>query len=160
MKLTIIPADKAVYKDGISFLNLTFTTPSNIRALQWDSAQNKGWVEFEYDSEGVTPPNQPITELPDWAVQATTAWDAADYALKNPPAPTEDELIKACKTQAEEYLQQTDWSEIPSVSDQSNAIYLVNVQDFISYRVQIRSLRINPVVNAVFPPMPTAQWSS
>jgi hypothetical protein len=160
MKLTIIPADKAVYKDGISFLNLTFTTPSNIRALQWDSAQNKGWVEFETDSEGITPPNQSITELPDWAVQASTVWDAADYTLKNPPAPTEAELIKACKVQAEEYLQQTDWSEIPSVSDTSNAMHLLNIEDFISYRVQVRALRVNPVANPTFPTMPTPQWSS
>jgi hypothetical protein len=160
MKITIISADGAVYKDGVAFLGLTFSTPTNIRALQWDGSQNKGWVEFQSNEQGVIPPNEAITELPDWAIQAIGVWDAADYTLKNPPAPTEAELIETCKVQAELYLEQTDWSEIPSVSDQANAIYLVNVQDFINYRVQIRALRVNPVANPVFPTMPTPQWSS
>jgi hypothetical protein len=65
-----------------------------------------------------------------------------------------------CKEEAKFLLSETDWSEIPSVSDTSNAMHLLNIEDFISYRVQVRALRVNPVANPTFPTMPTPQWSS
>lgn len=160
MKLTIIPSDKAVYKDTISFLNLTFDAPNDVNALQWDSEMNVGWIEFVTSFDGTTPQNQNITELPAWAVEASAVWDQADYENKNPPPPTDAELIQACQIQAEQYLQQTDWSEIPSVVDTTSPTYLVNSQEFVQYRIQVRALRLNPVTNPVFPTMPSPQWSN
>jgi hypothetical protein len=160
MRLTIIPGDKAVYKDDVSYLNLSFTLPENIHALQWDGATNYGWVEFKSNSDGTKPNNQIINALPDWVESAMTAWDNADYNEKNPPTPTDDVLIAVCKAQAQEYLQKTDWSEIPSVVDTNSPQYLLNAQEFIDYRIQVRALVINPVPNPVWPTTPTAQWSS
>jgi hypothetical protein len=68
MNLTIIPIDEAVYIDGFSFSGLQLSAPSDVHALQWKAT--KGWVEFVDSDEGVKPQNEPITELPEWALAA------------------------------------------------------------------------------------------
>ena len=79
MKLTIIPADNAVYKDNVSFSGLDLSSaPTNVHALQWDN--NAGWIEFKTESEFRKPPNENITTLPDWANAAVTKWDEAKAA--------------------------------------------------------------------------------
>jgi len=81
MKLTIIPSDKAVYKDGVmraqvpNDLDLTSCNiPSNVHALQWE--ETKGWIEFEKGSDDITLPNEMITALPEWAVACLAVYDA------------------------------------------------------------------------------------
>ena len=63
MKLTIIPEDGAVYVDGSATLGLAITAPLGVHALQWSGAS--GWVEHSTGE-----PNQQITELPAWALDA------------------------------------------------------------------------------------------
>lgn len=78
MRLTIIPKDQTVYKDGVSFSELNWRgTPANIHALQWFT--NKGWIEFTAEDEisGARPANEEITELPQWALNALDAWRMA-----------------------------------------------------------------------------------
>ena len=76
MKITIIPIDGAVYKEGLSFsgLDLSFV-PSNVHALQWDN--DAGWIEFKSEAEFRKPPNENITTLPDWVTVAMTKWECA-----------------------------------------------------------------------------------
>ncbi len=72
MKLTIIKNDGAVYKDNVSYSNLSLPTiPSNVHALQWSN--DKGHIEF-VDNVKV---NEAITEFPSWANDALTAWQVA-----------------------------------------------------------------------------------
>lgn len=72
MKLTIIKNDGAVYKDSVSYANLSLpTVPSDVHALQWNN--DKGHIEF-VDNVKV---NELITELPSWANDALTAWQTA-----------------------------------------------------------------------------------
>jgi hypothetical protein len=69
MKLTIIKADGAVYKDGMCYLDLSLPTiPSDVHALQWNT--DKGHIEFVDNVN----PNEEITELPLWANNALTVW--------------------------------------------------------------------------------------
>lgn len=79
MKLSIIPIDGAVYKDGncYSRLDLSFV-PSDVHALQWKDT--KGWIEFVDNDDGTKPQNQTITELPNWANTCVTKWDEAKAA--------------------------------------------------------------------------------
>lgn len=82
MRLTIIPADGAVYKDNYSYsgLDLSFA-PTDVHALQWYDTY--GEVEFKrkfVDDQIVHPQNQIITALPDWATQAVVKWDEAETA--------------------------------------------------------------------------------
>jgi len=67
--------------------------------------------------------------------------------------------IEFCKAQAKLFLQNTDWSEIPSVTNTENTPHLINSSDFVSYRNSIRALAINPVINPVWPVLPKEQWS-
>jgi hypothetical protein len=77
MKLTIITADNAVYKDSVSYLNLDLTScgvPNNVSALQWQD--NAGWIE----DKSPLVQNQNITELPAWASACVAKWDEAKAA--------------------------------------------------------------------------------
>lgn len=83
MKLTIIPADGAVYKDGYSFSGLLLEgIPANVHALQWDT--DSGWIEFVNESEFRKPPNEQIEALPDWANSALVKWEEANTAQQQP----------------------------------------------------------------------------
>lgn len=77
MKLTIIPADGAVYVDGKAVSGLRLVEiPANVRALQWES--NAGWLEFNDGNS-----NAPVLELPAWAigaVQSKTDYEAGQAA--------------------------------------------------------------------------------
>lgn len=77
MKVTIITADNAVYKDGVSYLNLDLNAcgiPSNVSALQWQDTS--GWIE----EKSALVQNQDITELPAWANACVAKWDEAKAA--------------------------------------------------------------------------------
>ena len=67
------------------------------------------------------------------------------------------------KTQAIALLKQTDWVELPSVSDpaQSNP-YLENQAEFIAWRSQVRAIAINPIDGeiAVLDEMPQEVWKT
>ena len=72
MKLTIIKNDGAVYKDNVSYSNLSLlTVPNDVHALQWN--QSTGHIEFVDNVKA----NETITELPSWANDALTAWQTA-----------------------------------------------------------------------------------
>lgn len=152
MKLTIIPSDKAVYIDGVSYLNLDLSAcniPDNVRALQWVSTgeSSSGWIEFVDYSD-----NQDITELPAWALYAQTVWEAADYAIKNPPPPTEEDLIFRAKIRAEQELQESDWAVLADVP-------LANKTEWETYRAALRNIAITPTVDPVWPVKPATIWS-
>jgi hypothetical protein len=81
MKITIIRADGAVYKDGVSYSNLDLAAvPSDVHALQFNTTSNAGWIEFVQDDFGDKAANEKITTLPAWATTAMTKWDDAKAA--------------------------------------------------------------------------------
>jgi hypothetical protein len=64
--------------------------------------------------------------------------------------------------QAQSLLSATDWTAIASVADPlvSNP-YLTNQAEFLSYRSAVRAIGVNPPVTpAIFPTVPTQQWSN
>ena len=151
MRLTIIPEDKSVYVDGISWMPLTWTgTPEGVHALQWFDVV--GWIEFKDKS-----PNEEITVLPDWAMNAYDAWVVA-----NTPKPPQEPTAEENKMTAQNLLYSTDWSTIPDVSDPARSNpYLTNVDEFIAFRNQVRPYAINPVAGVIdFPTPPKAIWSA
>lgn len=162
MKLTIIPSDKIVSEDGVGYTPLDMSSvPLGIHALQFDTDISYGWIEYDITAEGTAKPNEDITVLPDWAIICQQEWATADYNAKNPPPPTPEESIFKCKTIAASYLQQTDWTAIPDVADPTKSNpYLMNQPEFVAYRSTVRNYAVNPVVDPVWPTMPTEQWSS
>jgi hypothetical protein len=162
MQLTIIPSDKIVLEDGVGYTPLDMSSvPIGVHALQFDTAINYGWIEYDLLPDGTLPQNEDITTLPDWAVTCQQEWATADYNAKNPPAPTPEELKAQCKARATNYLNTTDWTAIPDVADPAKSNpYLMNQADFVAYRSTVRNLAVYPVVDPVFPTVPVEQWSS
>ena len=58
-------------------------------------------------------------------------------------------------------LSATDWTTIPSVADpaQSNP-YLMNQNEFIAWRSQVRAIAVTPEYTSVIPTQPAQQWSN
>lgn len=149
MRLTIIIPDSAVYKDGISYLPLTWDgTPENVRVLQWFDIS--GWIEY---SDGKL--NEDITELPQWAYNAIAAWDVANTPLPPEPPTAEDN-----KSFASSLLAATDWTTIADVADPINSPYLANQGEFITYRNLVRQIAVHPTAgDLVWPATPSEVWA-
>ena len=106
-----------------------------------------------------------ITDPMDYS---TISWYSVDIAQPTEAAcnneialQSQQEPYESCKQQASGLLYKTDWTTIADVADPTKSNpYLTNQAEFIAYRSQVRQLAVNPVENPVFPPVPTAQWSS
>ena len=150
MRLTVVPADKAVYVDGVTYYNpLEWEgTPPNVHALQWFDSY--GWIEFTNGDS-----NEIINTLPAWALNAYQAWVEATTP-KPPPIPTPEEN----KYTASQLLAETDWAAIPALSDPTKSNpYLGNANEYDVYRNMVRQYVINPVGgNVEWPVKPHAVW--
>jgi hypothetical protein len=80
MRITIIPVDGTVNKDGQTYIGLDLVScgiPADVHALQWEEHEpNKGHIEFK----SALVQNQNITELPAWANACVAKWDEAETA--------------------------------------------------------------------------------
>lgn len=101
MKLTIIPIDGNVRKDGKAYLELDLSScgiPNNVHALQWN--ENSGWIE--YTSAEIA--NEKITELPSWATLSLSIWEIVDQKAKEEEAkyaiPPEDAVDRSSEIKA------------------------------------------------------------
>ena len=153
MKLTIIPVDGIVNKDGKAYVGLNLSScaiPANVHALQWQDTA--GWIEF---NEPI--PNEEITELPSWANCCMTKWTEANTPVPPTPPTAEQNKITAVNK-----LQATDWTTIPDVGDPTKSNpYLSNVQDFVTYRNAVRQYAINPVAGTInWPVLPQEVWTT
>ena len=152
MLLTIIPVDGNVKKDGVGYLELDLSScaiPSNVRVLQWE--ETSGWLEF-WDQQ-----NEDITALPSWVDCCLAVWTVANTPVPPSPPTAEDN-----KQTAIILLQQTDWTQIPSVSDPTlSNPYLANKNEFDVYRNAVRQYALNPVSgNIYWPTIPEEVWTS
>ena len=76
MKLTIIPSDNAVYKNGECYLGLDLSNvPTNIHALQW--YETEGEIELINNLDRTKPQNEIIFELPVWVDDCLSKWNEA-----------------------------------------------------------------------------------
>ena len=109
MKLSIIPADNTVCKDGycISGLDLAFMD-SNIHAVQWNT--DSGWIECVALSDGSIPAHVELTSIEDYT-SLIAAFDAAKSSAEQAEAPVSDaELVRGVR---DGLLTQSDWSQAP-----------------------------------------------
>jgi hypothetical protein len=136
----------------VGYLDLDLSScaiPSNVRVLQWQ--ETSGWIEF-WDQQ-----NENITALPSWVDCCLAVWTVA-----NTPVPPSPPTAEENKQAAIYLLQQSDWTQIPSVSDPAlSNPYLANKNAFDLYRNSVRQYALNPVAgNINWPVAPTEVWTS
>lgn len=150
MKLSIIPSDGTVCENGKCYTNLVWEgTPGNVHALQWQN--DSGWIEYN-DGQ----PNETITVLPAWVVNAELAWNEANNPTPPVPVPPTAEQNKQT---AMGLLQATDWVNQPDVRNTANQPHLVNGAEFDAYRLQVRQIAVYPVAgNLTWPTLPVEVW--
>lgn len=121
----------AIIKDGL-VINLVLATA--------EFAQEQGWVDCpDYvDDQAVSI---------GWGY-ANGQFIPPDYSEQN-------------KANATALLQETDWTCTVDITDpQYSNPYLMNQNEFLAYRSQVRDIALNPPTTpAVFPPMPAEIWS-
>jgi len=82
------------------------------------------------------------------------------YIQGEAPVPPPSDYSAQNKAQAEQFLQATDWVELPSVSNPDNTPHLQNINEFLAYRTEVRAIAVNPPTTpAVFPAKPDEVWS-
>ena len=134
--IVIAKLTDSVFKDGTSIFNLNLPIPAGVVKLHW--LGTSGWIETDVHTD--------ITELPQWALDCISKFEAA--LIPHPPAPTPTEV---CYRTACSLLQQTDWTQLPNST-------VLNVEEFAEYRKQVRQYAVNPVANPVWPTKPKTKW--
>ena len=80
MRITIIPVDGTIIKNGEAYIGLDLSScsiPADVHALQWEEHEpNKGHIEFK--SSEVQ--NENIAELPIWVNACISKWNEAKAA--------------------------------------------------------------------------------
>ena len=74
-------------------------------------------------------------------------------------AANEQAARQSNKQNAEQLLQQTDWTQQPDVDSPDNPPWLANKADFTAYRAQLRAIAVNPPVAVdPWPTKPEEVW--
>ena len=151
-RLTIIVADKAVYKNSEGYSDLDFSDcgiPEDVWAFQWENGS--GWIEFKDSRE-----NEPFTgsNFPLWVNNCVEKFNAFDQTYKNPPPPTPEQWASLNELEAKESLLQSDWSALPDVN-------LANQNEWNIYRSQLRAIALNPPQKEItsWPVKPEVIWA-
>lgn len=151
-RLTIVVADKAVYKNSEGYSDLDFSDcgiPEDVWAFQWENGE--GWIEFKDSRE-----NEIITgnNFPEWVNKCVEKFDAFDYIYKNPPPPTPEQIAEQNKFYAKIYIKDSDWAALPDTNLQNQA-------DWDAYRAALRAIVLNPPQEEItsWPVKPEAIWA-
>lgn len=133
---TVTDEDAAVFN--------VFPVVETLKPIYDPITQNLVWVN-------------PVLEQSVWIQQ----W-AVEQATPEEVAERQDQAKQNNKAQAEQLLQQTDWTATVDISNpQYSNPYLMNQDAFLAYRSQVRQIAINPpVVVDVWPVKPNEVWSS
>jgi hypothetical protein len=108
-------------------------------------------VEFEATT------NYYWVDCPDDTLSGMYYKDNQFYSVVIPPLPPTAEENQAIAIQK---LKNTDWVEVPSVTATTSTPHLLNLNEWVTYRNQIRDYAINPVAGVIaWPFKPTEQWS-
>lgn len=129
------------------------TTPSGV----FGPYESVEIMEDRYRVDG--PSDLPFTVV---GIGEVSDVQPGDFPPKPIVPPSGPQVQKQNKQQAESLLQATDWTATVDISNpQYSNPYLINQDEFLAYRSQVRAIAVNPpLTQAEFPPVPTEQWSS
>ena len=149
MKLTIIPIDKVVYQNSVSFHDMSLlSAPADVRALQWNN--DAGWIEY-FDGR----PNEDINELPAWALDSLSEWEEANKIAEQAQAAaiptqelTDEQKLSMIRIERNNRLAASDWSMAEDAP--------VDKEAWKAYRQALRDLpaNITNINDVVYPIQP------
>jgi hypothetical protein len=115
----------------------------SVSDVQYDASLQYFWVDCSDD------------------VQTGWLYDNGQFLLPPPPPSEAPDISQYTKEAAIRKLGYTDWVEIPSVGDVNNTPHLVNKNEFIAYRNELRKIALNPTsLVGPMPEKPVEQWSN
>ena len=136
------------------FPNTSFPSPLETPPTPYSWVNGTEQPVYDQMTQGVKE-IEPIQEFDDWY----QAWEV--YGLTPEQiAANEEASRQSNKAQAEQLLQQTDWTATVDIADpQYSNPYLGNQPEFLAYRSQVRQIAINPpIVVDVWPTKPEEVW--
>jgi len=156
MKVTIIPIDGNVKKDGEGLTHLDLSScniPNDVHALQWQGTS--GWIE--YTSAKIQ--NESITELPIWANACLNKLQEAldsimleHNSAQNLSNLSNEQKLTILVVERNARLAATDWTQIPDVVAVRGVEW---ANKWAVYRQTLRDLPANTVdLNNVLYPVP------
>jgi hypothetical protein len=169
-RLTVVPADEAVYVDGFGYLGFDLSfVPSDVHALQWDGEE--GWIERKGQRDEM------ISTLPDWATQAQALWQAHHDEVMNPPVPpiTVNDFSTAIKRHFDAVAQVKQYDgeiTLASYVASLNAQWKAEAETFVAWRDSVwqyayqefakfqNGERPMPAIADFIAELPTIQWPS
>lgn len=85
--------------------------------------------------------------------------DEFDELVREINTHTPEQKAEMNKAKAVSLLIETDFVEVPSVSDPESDPYLTNKHEFVTYRNALRKIAVTPTAESVFPDKPAEIWS-
>ena len=157
MRMVIIPSDTFCAINNVGYTGVDMSSvPPSIHAVQWFGVE--GWIEYKNTPEG-KPENQTITSI-EMFQGVIDSWTVINDQHINPPAP-QPNTPEQNKALATGYLENTDWTQLPSVADPAlSTPHLTNADEFALWRSEIRDIAMNPPAGDVnWPTQPTPIWA-
>ena len=150
---TLNPIRIADYRE--IFPNVSF--PASGPTKEWLAENNATtvsvWVPYDNETQTLESCNPYLEEGVVYTVRARDLTEEELTAKDN-----QKKLQN--KSQAESLLAATDWTEIPSVAAETSSPRLTNSADFVSYRMQLRAIAVNPPITVEeWPIKPEEIWT-
>jgi len=98
----------------------------------------------------------PTTYTPDQYPYLTLVNGRINFNSTAYATATQADKLAACKSQAQQLLQATDWTTLADITTSSPR--LANQPEFLAYRSAVRTLAIRPVINPTWPTLPKESW--
>lgn len=114
------------------------------------------------DTEFETTPAYYWVDCPD-DTQAGMYYKDEKFFIYTPPPPPQPAppTLEENRLNALTRLKNTDWIEIPSVTDTTNTPHLLNYDEFLAFRLQARKRVVNPQAGILdWIKKPTEKWSA
>lgn len=137
---------------------------TDVKNPQWANAEHTA-INCDVDFDGLSEEYVPFTAVPSGdyphSNQIYAECLAGDYGVIAeyvapviPPVTAE-----ANKATASQLLADSDWVELPSVSDTSTTPHLTNTAELIAWRASIRAIAVNPTAGDItWPVKPENVW--
>lgn len=144
------------FPQGVSVEELFQGTEANLAGNTLVEVAPAAQPEHDQNTQICTLQDMPTLMNGAWVLE----WTVSDKPQEDVAA-QQVQTAANNKNRAKQLLAETDWVELPSVTNTTNTPHLTNAADFIVYRNTLRSIAVNPPsTEATWPTIPAEQWAT